>query len=133
MVGCRRGSWRRDFLGIRDRTGVRVVFDPMKNNFAWRILCAMIRAELGRNARPEEPLSHMPTGEIEVLGKELVILNGKTLRFSSMRIPRPARRSTALPLHGSETTGVQQRMQARARTSAVRSFLEGFWVSNACN
>ena len=74
----------------------------------------------------------MPTGEIEVLGKELEILNAaKTppfqldahseagedvrLRYRYMDLRRPE---------------MQQRMQARARiTSAVRSFLEekGFW------
>ena len=126
------------FLDIRDRTGVlQVVFDPdEEQSFA---LADSVRNEYVLRAkgkvrpRPEGTINpDMPTGEIEVLGKELEILNAaKTppfqldahseagedvrLRYRYMDLRRPE---------------MQQRMQARARiTSAVRSFLEekGFW------
>ena len=126
------------FLDIRDRTGVlQVVFDPdEEQSFA---LADSVRNEYVLSVkgkvrpRPEGTINpDMPTGEIEVLGKELEILNAaKTppfqldahseagedvrLRYRYMDLRRPE---------------MQQRMQARARiTSAVRSFLEekGFW------
>jgi aspartyl-tRNA synthetase len=126
------------FLDIRDRTGVlQVVFDPdEEKSFALADSVRneyVLRAKGKVRARPEGTVNaDMPTGEIEVLGKELVILNAaKTppfqldehsdagedvrLRYRYMDLRRPE---------------MQQRLQARAKiTSAVRGYLEehGFW------
>ena len=126
------------FLDVRDRTGVlQVVFDPdEEESFATADSVRneyVLMAKGKVRARPEGTVNpDMPTGEVEVLGNELRILNAaKTppfqldeyseagedirLRYRYMDLRRPE---------------MQQRMQARARiTSAVRSYLEGqgFW------
>ena len=126
------------FLDVRDRTGVlQVVFDPdEEESFATADSVRneyVLMAKGKVRARPEGTVNpDMPTGEVEVLGKELRILNAaKTppfqldeyseagedirLRYRYMDLRRPE---------------MQQRMQARAHiTSAVRSYLEGqgFW------
>ncbi|MGD8831710.1 MAG: aspartate--tRNA ligase [Pseudomonadales bacterium] len=126
------------FLDVRDRTGiVQVVFDPdTEESFATadRVRNEYVLHMSGRvRPRPEGTVNpDMPTGEIEVLGKTLEILNTSQtppfqldeyseagedvrLRFRYLDLRRPE---------------MQQRLQDRARiTSAVRSYLEsaGFW------
>jgi len=126
------------FLDLRDRTGiVQVVYDPdtedsfatadrVRNEF---VLCARGRVR----ARPDGTVNpDMATGEIEILGKELEILNvAKTppfqldehseagedvrLKFRYMDLRRPE---------------MQARMRTRAAiTSRIRHYLEeaGYW------
>lgn len=119
------------FLDLRDREGiVQVVYDPdlhevfetansLRNEFCVQIT-GLVRA------RPEGQINKdMTTGEIEILGKELVILN----------------KSAPLPLDWNQENSEEQRlkyryldlrrplmsdrMKFRAKvTSAVRSYLE---------
>lgn len=126
------------FLDVRDRTGVlQVVFDPdTQESFATAdsVRNEFVLSAKGRvRPRPEGTVNlEMATGEIEVLGLELTILNAsKTppfqldehseagedvrLRFRYLDLRRPE---------------MQQRMRARAEiTSQVREYLEGqgFW------
>ena len=126
------------FLDIRDRTGiVQVVFDPdTEQSFATadRVRNEFVLLATGKvRPRPEGTVNpDMATGEIEVLGKELEILNAaKTppfqldehseagedvrLRFRYMDLRRPE---------------MQARMRMRAQiSSVVRNYLEaeGFW------
>ena len=126
------------FLDIRDRTGiVQVVFDPdTDQHFAMadRVRNEFVLRAKGRvRARPEGTVNlDMPTGEIEVLGKELEILNAAQtppfqldehseagedvrLRFRYMDLRRPE---------------MQQKMRMRAAISSqVRQYLEqnGYW------
>lgn len=126
------------FLDMRDREGIlQVVFDPdtvasfatadaVRNEFVL-LATGIVRA------RPEGTINaDMLTGEVEVLGKKLTILNSAEtppfqldeysdagedvrLRYRYMDLRRPE---------------MQQKMQLRGRiTSAVRSFLEadGYW------
>lgn len=126
------------FLDVRDRTGiVQVVYDPdtvdsfakaenVRNEFVLRI-SGKVRPRMEGTVNP-----NMVTGEIEVLGSELEILNSAQtppfqldehsdagedvrLKYRYMDLRRPE---------------MQQRLQQRARiTARVRSFLEdnGYW------
>ncbi len=126
------------FLDLRDRTGiVQVVYDPdTQESFATadRVRNEFVLRAKGRvRARPDGTVNpDMATGEIEVLGKELEILNvAKTppfqldehsdagedvrLKFRYMDLRRPE---------------MQDRMRMRAAiSSTVRQYLEaeGYW------
>jgi len=126
------------FLDIRDRTGiVQVVYDPdTEDSFttADRVRNEYVLRMSGRvRPRPEGTVNpDMATGEIEVLGKTLEILNASDtppfqldeysdagedirLRYRYLDLRRPE---------------MQQRLKMRARiSSAVRSYLEdaGYW------
>ena len=121
------------FLDVRDRTGiVQVVYDPepvasfqiadkVRNEFVLRIK-GKIRH------RPEGTVnSDMPTGEIEILGSELEILNrSKTPPFQLDDYSEAGEdirlKYRYLDLRRSE---MQERLATRAKvTSVVRSFLE---------
>ena len=126
------------FLDVRDRTGiVQVVYDPdtegpfalaetVRNEFVLHVR-GRVRPRPAGTVNPD-----MATGEIEVLGKELEILNASAtppfqldeyseagedvrLRYRYLDLRRPE---------------MQERLQLRARiTSSVRRHLEdeGFW------
>ena len=126
------------FLDVRDRTGiVQVVFDPdTKESFAAadKVRNEFVLLAKGKvRPRPEGTMNpDMATGEIEVLGKELDILNAAQtppfqldehseagedvrLRFRYMDLRRPE---------------MQRKMQLRASISSqVRQYLEaeGYW------
>ncbi|MFT7651137.1 MAG: aspartyl-tRNA synthetase [Candidatus Azotimanducaceae bacterium] len=126
------------FLDLRDRTGiVQVVFDPdTEESFANadRVRNEFVLLAKGKvRPRPEGTVnSDMPTGAIEVLGKDLEILNASEtppfqldkhseagedvrLRFRYMDLRRPE---------------MQARMRMRAAVSSeVRRYLEenGYW------
>lgn len=126
------------FLDLRDRTGiVQVVFDPdTVESFATadRVRNEFVLRAKGRvRARPDGSVNpDMATGEIEILGADLEILNSALtppfqldehsdagedvrLRFRYMDLRRPE---------------MQQRMHLRARISShVRRYLEdnGYW------
>ena len=121
------------FLDVRDRTGiVQVVFDPdTEESFA---LADRVRSEYvlrieGRvRRRPEGTINpEMPTGEIEVLGRELEILNAAAtppfqLDEYSDAGENVRLRHRYLDLRRPE---MQQRLALRARvSSAVRRELE---------
>lgn len=122
------------FLDLRDREGiVQVVFDPdTEEHFqtADRVRSEYVLKVTGRvRARSASTVNPaMATGEIEVLGKEIEVLNSAVtppfqldehtavgeevrLRFRYMDLRRPE---------------MQQRLRLRSQiTSAVRSFLDG--------
>ncbi len=126
------------FLDLRDRTGiVQVVYDPdTEDSFATadRVRNEYVLRAVGRvRARPEGTVNpDMATGEIEILGKDLEILNvaqtppfqldehseageDVRLKYRYMDLRRPE---------------MQQRMEMRARIgSQVRRYLEanGYW------
>jgi len=126
------------FLDLRDRTGiVQVVYDPdTEDSFATADSVRnefVLRARGRVRARPEGTVNpDMATGEIEILGKELEVLNVAStppfqldehseagedvrLKFRYMDLRRPE---------------MQQRMRMRADISSrVRQFLEGegYW------
>ena len=126
------------FLDIRDRTGiVQVVYDPdAKDSFvtADRVRNEYVLRMLGRVRRRQEGAENpnMATGEIEVLGSELEVLNrAQTPPFrldehsdagEDVRL-----RHRYLDLRRPE---MQQHLRIRARAAAiVRRYLEeqGFW------
>ncbi|EAQ97224.1 aspartate--tRNA ligase [Congregibacter litoralis] len=122
------------FLDLRDRDGiVQVVFDPdTEEHFATadRVRSEYVLKVTGRvRARSEATVNpSMPTGEIEVLGKEIEVLNTAAtppfqldehtsvgeevrLRYRYMDLRRPE---------------MQQRLRLRSEvTDAVRRFLHG--------
>ncbi|MEZ5558913.1 MAG: aspartate--tRNA ligase [Pseudomonadales bacterium] len=126
------------FLDVRDRTGiVQVVYDPdTEESFATadRVRNEYVLRMTGRvRPRPEGTVNpDMATGEIEVLGAELELLNASAtppfqldehseagedvrLKFRYLDLRRPE---------------MQQRLAMRARiTSSVRRYLEqaGYW------
>lgn len=121
------------FLDVRDRTGiVQVVYDPdTPESFALadRVRNEFVLAIKGKvRPRPEGTVNEdMPTGEVEVLGTELELLNSAVtppfqldeytevgedvrLRYRYIDLRRPE---------------MQQRIQLRSRaTTSVRHFLE---------
>jgi aspartyl-tRNA synthetase len=126
------------FLDVRDRTGIlQVVFDPdTQESFAAAdsVRNEFVLSAKGRvRPRPEGTVNaDMPTGEIEVLGLELTVLNAaKTPPFQLDEHSEAGEdvrlRYRYLDLRRPE---MQQRMQTRAEiTSQVRNYLEGqgFW------
>ena len=126
------------FLDLRDRTGIiQVVYDPdMVDSFATaeRVRNEFVLQVTGRvRPRPQGTVNvDMPTGEIEVLGTALTILNPSAtppfqldehssagedvrLRYRYLDLRRPE---------------MQQRLHLRARVSSVvRGYLEenGYW------
>jgi aspartyl-tRNA synthetase len=126
------------FLDVRDRTGIlQVVFDPdTQESFAAAdsVRNEFVLSAKGRvRPRPEGTVNaDMPTGEIEVLGLELTVLNAaKTPPFQLDEHSEAGEdvrlRYRYLDLRRPE---MQQRMQTRAKiTSQVRNYLEGqgFW------
>ncbi|WP_432474004.1 aspartate--tRNA ligase [Amphritea sp. HPY] len=121
------------FLDVRDREGVtQVVFDPDREaSFA---LADSVRNEFvievhgTARARPEGTVNaDMPTGEIEVLGKELVILNkSETPPFQldeHQQVGEDVRlRHRYIDLRRPE---MQEKMRFRSKvTNAIRNYMD---------
>ena len=103
-------SWWRYLLDLRDREGIaQVVFDPDTHESF--VAAETVRSEFvlqvrGKvRRRPDGTLNEaMPTGFVEVLGKELMILNAaRTPRCSSMSTLMLARTSAFIT--GTSTLG----------------------------
>ena len=126
------------FLDIRDRTGiVQVVFDPdTQKSFATadRVRNEYVLRMTGRvRPRPEGTVNpEMATGEVEVLGAELEILNSSETPPFQLDEYSEAGEDVRLLYRYLDLRRpeMQSRLHMRARiTSAVRRFLEGagFW------
>lgn len=126
------------FLDVRDRTGVvQVVYDPdTEESFATadRVRNEYVLHMTGRvRPRPEGTVNpDMATGEVEVLGATLKILNASATPPFQLDEHSDAGEDVRLKHRYLDLRRpeMQQRLQARARiTSAVRRYLEsqGFW------
>lgn len=126
------------FLDVRDRTGlVQVVYDPdtvasfataetVRNEFVLHIK-GRVRAREAGKINPD-----MATGEIEVLGQELTVLNAAQTPPFQLDQHSDAGEDVRLKYRYLDLRReeMQQRLRQRAQiTSAVRSGLEdeGFW------
>ena len=122
------------FLDLRDRGGiVQVVFDPdtgehfqradrVRSEYVLKVT-GRVRARSGATVNPS-----MPTGEIEVLGKELEILN--TAATPPFQLDEYTQVGEEVRLQyrymDLRRQEMQQRLILRSRiTSAVRNFLDG--------
>ncbi|MEQ8485961.1 MAG: aspartate--tRNA ligase [Pseudomonadales bacterium] len=126
------------FLDVRDRTGiVQVVYDPdTEESFATadRVRNEYVLQLRGRvRPRPEGTVNEdMATGEIEVLGATLEILNRSATPPFQLDEHSDAGEDVRLKHRYLDLRRpeMQQRLRARARiTSSVRRYLEanGFW------
>lgn len=121
------------FLDVRDREGIaQVVFDPdREESFALADSCRnefVIEIKGTVRSRPEGTINpEMPTGEIEVLGKELVILNkSETPPFQldeHQNVGEDVRlRSRYIDLRRPE---MQEKLRFRSKVSnAIRNYLD---------
>ncbi|MDX2422535.1 MAG: aspartate--tRNA ligase [Amphritea sp.] len=121
------------FLDLRDREGLtQVVFDPdREESFALADSCRneyVVEVKGTVRGRPEGTInSDMPTGEIEVLGKELVILNkSETPPFQldeHQQVGEEVRlRHRYIDLRRPE---MQEKMRFRSKvTMAIRNYLD---------
>jgi aspartyl-tRNA synthetase len=126
------------FLDIRDRTGiVQVVYDPdTEASFATadRVRNEFVLRMRGRvRPRPDGTVNlEMATGEVEVLGATLEILNASATPPFQLDEHSDAGEDVRLKYRYLDLRRpeMQQRLQMRARvTSAVRDYLEGrgYW------
>ena len=121
------------FLDVRDREGLaQVVFDPdREESFALADSCRnefVVEIKGAVRNRPEGTVNpEMPTGEIEVLGKELVILNkSETPPFQldeHQNVGEDVRlRNRFIDLRRPE---MQEKMRFRSKvTNAIRNYLD---------
>lgn len=121
------------FLDVRDREGLaQVVFDPdREESFALADSCRnefVVEIKGTVRGRPEGTInSEMPTGEIEVLGKELVVLNkAKTPPFQldeHQSVGEEVRlRHRYIDLRRPE---MQEKLRFRSKvTNAIRNYLD---------